>query len=86
MFSYQVAAGKTMSEYSGVAVILKSNDTNKSNLPTVSSLHLISDGLSSSLGSAIKPDRVPNKCFMKYSCPLAELDIKLDLQTKSVLG
>ena len=67
MFSYQVAAGSTISEYKGVAVILKSNDTSKSNLPTVSSLHLISYGLSSSFGSAINPERVPSKCFIKYS-------------------
>ena len=86
MFSYQVAAGKTISEYNGVAVILKSSDTNKSSFPSVSSRHLISSGLSSSFGSAIKPERAPNKCFIKYSCPLAELEIKLDLHTNNVLG
>src|SRR5699024_9308708 len=38
-FSYHVAAGNTISEYKGVEVILKSSETSKSNLPSVSSLH-----------------------------------------------
>lgn len=67
MFSYQVAAGKTMSEYNGVAVILKSKETTKSNLPVVSSRHVISSGFSSSFGVANNPDFVPSKCFIKYS-------------------
>ena len=79
MFSYQVAAGKTISEYNGVAVILKSSDTNKSSFPSVSSRHLTL--VYHSLAS-----RKPNKCFIKYSCPLAELEIKLDLHTNNVLG
>src|SRR5699024_873577 len=85
-FSYHVAAGKMISEYKGVAVILKSNDISKSNLPSVSSLHLISSGLASSLGSAIKPDLAPSKCFIKYSCPFAELEIKFERHKNKVFG
>ena len=85
MFSYQVAAGKTISEYNGVAVILKSSDTNKSSFPSVSSRHLISSGLSFHLALPLNQS-APNKCFIKYSCPLAELEIKLDLHTNNVLG
>src|SRR5699024_2898028 len=85
-FSYQVAAGKIISEYNGVEVILKSNDTSKSSLPSVSSLHLISSGFVSSFASAIKPDLAPSKCFIKYSCPFAELEIKLERHKNKVFG
>ena len=85
-FSYHVAAGNTTSAYNGVAVILKSSATNKSNLPVVSSRHTISSGLSVSLGFANRPDLVPNKCFIKYSCPFAELEIKFERHTNNVFG
>src|SRR5690606_26388627 len=86
VFSYQVAAGKTISAYSGVEVIRKSSATIRSSLPSTSSRQTISSGFSSTFGSANKPSEAPNKCFMKYSWPLAELEIKLERQMNSVLG
>src|SRR5690625_1154974 len=85
-FSYQVAAGKTISAYIGVVVILKSIATSKSSFPSTSSRHLISSGFISSLGLANKLSVAPNKCFIKYSCPLAELEIRFDRQTNNVRG
>src|SRR5699024_5223069 len=85
-FSYQVAAGRTISAYIGVVVIRKSSATSKSNFPSTSSRHLISSGFISSFGSANKLLVAPNKCFIKYSCPLAELEIKFERQTNKERG
>ena len=52
----------------------------------VSSVNKIEDIMMKKFGDANNPDFVPNKCFIKYSCPLAELDIKFERQTNNVLG
>src|SRR5690606_9698706 len=85
-FSYQVAAGNTISAYNGVAVILKSSATRRSSFPSTSSRQTISSGFISSFGCAINPEEAPNRCFMKYSCPFAELETRFERQTKSDLG
>src|SRR5699024_8962554 len=85
-FSYHVAAGRTISEYKGVEVIRKSKETSKSNFPSTSSLQTISSGFSSSFGEASNPSEAPSKCFIKYSCPFAELEIRLERHTNSDFG
>src|SRR5690625_2964863 len=85
-FSYHVAAGKTISAYNGVAVIRKSKATSRSSFPSTSSRHLISSGFIFSFGFANKLLLAPNKCFIKYSCPLAELETRFDRQTNKDLG
>src|SRR5699024_9568468 len=87
VFSYHVAAGRTMSECSGVDVILKSSDTSRSSFPSVSSsIQLISSGFSSLFGSASRPLFVPSRCLRKYSCPLAEDEMRFERQTNSDYG
>ncbi|MNI66015.1 hypothetical protein D3C73_1215560 [compost metagenome] len=86
VFSYQVAAGSTISAYSGVVVIRKSSATIRSSLPSTSSRHTISSGFCSSFGLARSPSDAPSKCFMKYSCPLAELEIRLERQINRERG
>ncbi|MNH92906.1 hypothetical protein D3C73_454930 [compost metagenome] len=86
VFSYQVAAGSTISAYIGVAVIRKSRATSRSSFPSTSSRQVISSGLSSSFGVARGPSVAPSRCFIKYSCPFAELEIRFDLHTNKERG
>ena len=86
-FSYQVAAGRTTSEYIGVETIRKSISTTRSNLPIAPlSRQIISWGLTRSLGLASNPFSAPNKCFIKYSAPLPEEANKFERHKKNALG
>src|SRR5699024_5709575 len=85
-FSYQVAAGNTISAYIGVVLIRKAIANNKSSLACNSSRHFTSCSFISSIACANKLLVAPNKCLIKYSCPLAELETRLDRQTNNVLG
>src|SRR5699024_12393915 len=69
-----------------VLVILKSIASSKSRFPSTSSLHFISFGFICSFGSANRLLFAQNKCFIKYSCPFAELDTKLERQTNNERG
>src|SRR5699024_10028693 len=51
-----------------------------------SSIHFISFVCFSSPCSLNVPSCVPSKCFRKYSCPFAELPIRLARQTNKSLG
>src|SRR5699024_11980711 len=87
VFSYPLAAGRPLSECSGVGVILKSSHTRRSSFPSVSSsIQLISSGFSSLFGSASRPLFVPSRCLRKYSCPLAEDEVRFERHTNSVFG
>ena len=87
-FSYQVAAGSTMSDSRVVEVIRKSADSSRSSLPSgASSRQVTSFGRTSSAPSvAITLLWVPSRCFRKYSLPLAEEPIRLDRHRVSVRG
>jgi len=78
-FSYQVAAGSTMSDSRVVEVLRKSAVNSRSSLPTgASSRHTISRGRDSSPTSfACTALSVPRRCRMKNSAPLAELPNRL---------
>ncbi len=87
-FSYQVAAGKTMSESRVVEVIRKSALISRSSLPSgASSRNFTTDGLASAawlLGIRFEP--VPSRCLRKYSLPLAEDPNRFERQTTMVRG
>src|SRR5690554_1235067 len=89
-FSYQVAVGKTISEYKQVVDILKSNVTHKSTLPSgASSCHTTSSGFASPVSPRslfIKPCLVPKKCRNIYSWPLPLEPNKLERQTNILRG
>src|SRR5512133_834073 len=87
-FSYQVAAGSTMSESKVVDVIRKSADSNKSSLPSgASSRQTTSLGRTSvAPSSAITLECVPSRYLRKYSLPLAEEPNKLERHKVSVRG
>ncbi|MDT4864361.1 hypothetical protein FQZ97_991220 [compost metagenome] len=72
-FSYQLAVGRTMSEYRQVVLMRKSSVTSRSSLPCgACSCHFTSDGLASSAPRSwpCTPLLVPSRCLQKYSCPL----------------
>ena len=82
-----MAVGKTTSAYKAEPVILKSNTTNRSSFPTgASSLNLTSSGFKGEKSAITPVFSTPNICFKKYSCPFAELEIRLDLHTNKLLG
>src|SRR5699024_4934077 len=87
LFSYQVAAGRMISEYSDVPDMRKSTLTSKSNLPSAaSSLQVTSSGRRLAVSSFINPWEVPRRCLRKYSCPLPELEMRLARHTNRTRG
>lgn len=87
-FSYQVAAGSTMSEKSVVEVIRKSSDSSRSSLPSgASSRQVTSFGRSSSgASSARRLASVPSRWRRKYSLPFADEPSRLARHTVSTRG
>src|ERR1700674_1195800 len=88
-FSYQVAVGKTISEYRQVVLMRKSSVTSKSSLPSGAlSCQSTSLGLPSSAPRSLPctPLLVPSRCFRKYSCPLPEEPMMLERQTNILRG
>ena len=87
-FSYQVAAGSTMSENSVVLVIRKSRVSSRSSLPTgASSRHVTSRGRSTTSASVARTAwSVPSRCLRKYSLPFPELPSRFERQTVRSLG
>src|SRR5665647_2221886 len=87
-FSYQVAAGKTMSLSSVVDVIRKSALMRRSSFPSgASSRNRTTFGFASAawlLGMRFDP--VPSRCLRKYSLPFADEPNRLDRQTIIVRG
>ena len=87
-FSYQVAAGSTMSDSRVVEVIRKSADTSRSSLPSgASSCQATSLGRGAS-GSSVAStlEWVPSRLRRKYSLPLAEEPNRLERHSVSVRG
>src|SRR5690625_3498852 len=87
-FSYQVAAGNTMSDNRVELVIRKSSVVSKSSLPIgASSCQVTSRGrCSSAVSSALIVCSAPNKWLRKYSLPLADEPSRLDRQSDSTRG
>ncbi len=87
-FSYQVAAGSTMSDTSVVEVIRKSIDIIRSSLPSGMSPSQVTPvgRTPSSGGSAEALESVPSRWRRKYSPPLPEEPIRLARQTVSTRG
>ncbi len=85
-FSYQVAAGSTMSENRVVLVIRKSSDSSRSSLPSAAcSVRRTSAGGRS--GSVERGEAsVPSRCLRKNSLPLADEPSKLERHTVSTRG
>ena len=73
-FSYQVAAGRTMSEYVQVLVIRKSTVVTRSSLARGASARQVTSLGRSRSGdsSARTASSTPSRCRMKYSIPLPE--------------
>src|ERR1051326_7779848 len=85
-FSYQVAAGRTMSENSALEVILKSIVVSRSSFPVgACSRHLTSCGRSAAGVSCARTagSVVPSRCFRKYSWPLPDDPSRLARQMVS---
>ncbi|GAA3167056.1 hypothetical protein GCM10020001_110650 [Nonomuraea salmonea] len=87
-FSYQVAAGSTMSENSVVDVIRKSSDSSRSSLPRgASSGQATPSGrLSGGACWARTAESAPSRWRRKYSLPLAEEPSRLARHTVSTRG
>src|SRR5690554_3531235 len=89
-FSYQVAVGRTMSEYKQVVDMRKSRVTSKSSLPSgASSRHFTSSGLMPPLWPRSLPCTplvVPNRYLSMYSCPLPEEPSRLERQMNMLRG
>src|SRR5690625_3021040 len=86
-FSYQVAAGRTMSENSPELVIRKSMLTSKSVFPSGgTSVTFTSSGCQEFFASVITWLSAPMRCLAKYSCPLPLSPNKLERQLKNTLG
>src|SRR6266540_2304568 len=89
-FSYQVAGGRTMSEYMHVVDMRKSSVTRRSSFPSgASSCHTTSHDFffpCSPSSLPITPWLVPSRCLRKYSCPLPEEPSRLERQTKRLRG
>ncbi len=90
-FSYQVAVGRTMSEYTQVEDMRKSRVVTRSSLPMApSSCHSASVGLKPSArlprSSFITPFLVPRRYLSMYSWPLPELPRRLERQTNMLRG
>src|SRR5699024_1109386 len=86
-FSYQVAAGNTISENNPELVIRKSILINKSTLPSAGvSFKLIFFGCHEFFVSVKIESSPPIMCFTKYSCPLPLSPSKFERQLKNTLG
>src|SRR6202162_4966977 len=89
-FSYQVAVGRTTSEYMHVVDMRKSSVTRRSSFPSgASSCHTTSRGFflpCSPRSLPITPWLVPSRCLRNYSCPLPEEPSRLERQTKRLRG
>ncbi len=89
-FSYQVAVGRTMSEYTQVEDMRKSRVVTRSSLPMApSSTHSASVGLKPSRlprSSFITPFFVPKRYLSMYSWPLPELPNRLERQMNMLRG
>ena len=87
-FSYQVAAGSTMSELNVVDVLRKSVVSIKSNLPWgASSRHLIDSGRSSGLiSSVVASESMPSMWRRKNSVPFADDPNKFVRQFNKIRG
>src|SRR5689334_5847695 len=89
-FSYQVAVGNTMSEYTQVVDMRKSRVTRRSSFPFgASSCHATSLGRFlpvSPRSLPCTPCVVPSRCFRKYSCPLPDDPSRLERQTNILRG
>ena len=87
-FSYQVAAGSTMSEYVQVLVIRKSTVVTRSSLARgASSRQRTSPGRSRSGDSPARTaSSTPSRCRMKYSMPLPEEPSRLARHTVITRG
>src|SRR5690606_25547365 len=90
-FSYQVAVGRTMSEYTQVEDMRKSRVVTRSSLPIApSSTHSASVGLKPSArlprSSFITPFLVPSRYLSMYSCPLPEEPSRLERETNMLRG
>src|SRR6476659_1681311 len=89
-FSYQLAVGRTMSEYMQVVDIRKSSVTSRSSFPSGAlSCHTTSDGFflpSSPRSLPITPCLVPSRCLRKYSCPLPDAPSRLERQMNMLRG
>src|SRR5690554_3003023 len=89
-FSYQVAVGRTMSEYRQVVDMRKSRVTSRSSLPCgASSRHLTSCGLappSTPRSFPCRPFLVPSRYLSMYSWPLPEEPSRLERQMNRLRG
>ncbi|MNM85476.1 hypothetical protein D3C81_975950 [compost metagenome] len=89
-FSYQVAVGRTMSEYTQVEDMRKSRVVTRSSLPMApSSTHSASCGLQSPtwpMSSFITPLRVPSRYLSMYSWPLPDEPSRLERQMNMLRG
>src|SRR5665647_3539708 len=89
-FSYQLAVGRTMSEYMQVVDIRKSSVTSRSSFPSGAvSCHTTSDGFflpSSPRSLPITPCLVPSRCLRKYSWPLPDAPNRFERQTNRLRG
>ena len=89
-FSYQVAVGRTMSEYMQVDDMRKSMVTMRSSFPSgASSCHFTSRGFCSPISPRFlpwTPCLVPIRCFRKYSWPLPDAPNRFERQTKRLRG
>src|SRR5690554_4203588 len=89
-FSYQVAVGKTISEYKQVVDIRKSSVTHKSTLPSgTSSRQMTSSGFlppNSPRSLPSKPCLVPSKWRSIYSWPLPLEPSRLERHTNILRG
>src|ERR1039458_5754952 len=89
-FSYQLAVGRTMSEYMQVVDMRKSSVTSRSSFPSgASSRQTTSVGFflpSCPRSLPITPCLVPSRCLRKYSCPLPDAPRRLERQTNRLRG
>ena len=87
-FSYQVAAGSTMSESNVVEVIRKSADNSRSSFPSgVSSCQATSRGRTWALpSSAMTLEWVPSRYLRKYSLPFADEPNRFERHSVRVRG
>src|SRR3712207_3485711 len=87
-FSYHVAVGNTMSEYSDDPFLRKSIVVSRSSLPSGDSRHVTSSGrIPSGDSSALTvASGTPSRCFRKNSWPLLDEPSKLQRQRVRTRG
>src|SRR3972149_8062993 len=89
-FSYQVAVGSTMSEYTHVVDIRKSSVTSRSSFPFgPSSCQTTSFGFTFPVAPKslpCTPWRVPSRCLRKYSWPLPDEPRMFERHTNMLRG